>query len=137
LRASLAKQNGLVKPEALTSLTGVQATLGYVDAFCTNLFNSLSIEEVAEIIATGGGDSGVQAKLADVLGTDYTPSDAFEGKSLVTGSQVGGLMIRETSGNSAVQAFNEVILRSGIVRGFIKQWETKEASMPLYLSPYA
>lgn len=87
--------------------------LDYVDAFLTNAFNTLNVEEIEEYLYQGE----TSPKLAEVLKIDYTQSEAFKGKSFVTGH----LLLRDVGpAQSAVQAFNRAILSSGITKDFMK-----------------
>lgn len=73
----------------------VEPLFGYVNGFCTALFNSLTIDEVEEALATKGSTSFSKKGLNEMLAVDYTPSDSVEGgKSLVTGPY---LLLRDPS----------------------------------------
>lgn len=61
----------------------------------------------------------INHRIDKILDIDYTPSDVYEGKSLVTGPF---LLYRDPAPGtiSAVQAFNRVLLNSGVVRDYVR-----------------
>lgn len=97
----------------------VRPALSYIDAFCTNLFASLTLQELDSALTS----SEATPRLLELLSHDYTdPETTEDGQSLVTGV----LGVRDSGlGMGAVQGFNRALLESGVVREFVKEHQDR------------
>ncbi len=81
----------------------MQPMLTYVNAFCTHLFTSLTLDEIESAIVSGQSSP----RLVEILNFDYTDPEDFDGRSLVTGL----LGVRDSGlGMSAVAGFNRALI---------------------------
>ena len=100
------------KAEAVSSiLAHVEPIMTYVDAFATNIFNTLSLDEIETSIVNMDKHG---KNLTGILALDYTA--ASQPHSLVTGT----LHLRDSS-TSAIMAFNKCLLQSGVIREFTRK----------------
>lgn len=101
------------KPEAISSiLAHVEPIMSYVDAFANNLFNTTSLDEIeTSIVSIDKHGTNLKA----LIELDYT--DATQPHSLVTGA----LHLRDRGSNTAVISFNKCLLKSGVIRDFIRK----------------
>ena len=80
--------------------------MGYIDAFCTNLFNTLSAEQIEDAIKN---PEAFNPKMESVLSYDYTPNELLDGKSIMSQLAI----------NATIPSFNKLILNSGLVRSYL------------------
>lgn len=101
------------KPEAISSIIAhVEPIIAYVDAFATNLFNTISLDEIETSIVNMDKHG---KNLKALIALDYTA--ATQPHSLITGT----LHLRDRGSNTAVIAFNKCLLQSGVIREFIRK----------------
>jgi hypothetical protein len=79
----LIKQHGKIPEATLHQIVSqVEPLMNYIDGFCSQLFNTISIEEIEHAITH---PNDYNKKLESILSVDYTSADSYDGKSLVTG----------------------------------------------------